>query len=156
MEERARWKDLLAGLLLVAVTWGAFRSALANEFVAFDDDRYVTENVQVRAGLTGAGLRWAFTTGHAANWHPLTWLAHMLDVELFGLEAGPHHRTNVLLHALNALLLFLALRAMTLGRWTSFLVAAFFAWHPLRVESVAWVAERKDVHRGLSEWEAVP
>ncbi len=114
-------------------------------FVDFDDSEYVYENPQVRAGLTLAGISWAFTTTYAANWHPLTWLSHMADVQMFGLEAGWHHQMNVLIHAANSVLLFLVLMWMTGAAWRSALVAALFAIHPLHVESVAWVAERKDV-----------
>ena len=110
---------------------------------------YVYENPQVSRGLTAQGIAWAFTHSHGANWHPLTWLSHMLDCQLYGLSAGGHHLTNVLLHAATAVLLFLVLRRMTGGFWPSALVAALFAVHPLRVESVAWVAERKDVLSGL-------
>ena len=100
-------------------------------------------------GLTAEGIAWAFTTSHASNWHPLTWLSHMLDCQLYGLKPGGHHLTNVLLHAATAILLFLVLRRMTGDLWPSAFVAAVFAIHPLRVESVAWVAERKDVLSGL-------
>ncbi|NOT29901.1 MAG: tetratricopeptide repeat protein [Planctomycetes bacterium] len=131
--------------LLFALTLALYWRTSTFEFVNYDDDTYVTDNEHVRAGLSAAGTRWAFTTGHAANWHPLTWLSHQLDAELFGLDAGAHHRTNALWHALNAALLFLALRALTGAPGRSALVAALFAWHPLRVESVAWVAERKDL-----------
>ncbi len=108
-----------------------------------------SENWHVRRGLTGEGTAWAITTYHACNWHPLTWLSHMLDCQLYGLKPGGHHLTNVLLHAAAAILLFLALRRMTGALWPSAWVAAVFAIHPLRVESVAWVAERKDVLSGL-------
>src|SRR6202030_858627 len=106
---------------------------------------YVYKNPQVFRGLTSEGIIWAFTQSHAANWHPLTWLSHMLDCQLYGLSPGGHHLTNVLLHSANAILLFLVLRQMTGSLWRSAFVAAVFAIHPLRVESVAWVAERKDV-----------
>jgi protein O-mannosyl-transferase len=137
-----RWP---VALLLFALTLALYWRSTGFAFLNYDDDVYVTANDGVRAGLSLDGLRWAFTTGHAANWHPLTWLSHQLDVELFGLEAGAHHRTNAVLHALNAALAFLALAALTGRRVESALAAAFFAWHPLRVESVAWVAERKDL-----------
>jgi Flp pilus assembly protein TadD len=110
-----------------------------------DDELYVTANRQVQKGLTRESVAWAFTATHAANWHPLTWLSHMLDVELFGLRPGPHHLHSLLLHILNTLLLFLLLRRLTGALWRSALVAALFALHPLHVESVAWIAERKDV-----------
>ena len=107
------------------------------------------KNPQVDDGLTIEGIAWAFTSRHASNWHPLTWLSHMLDCQLYGLTPWGHHLTNVLLHAATAILLFLVLRRMTGDLWPSAFVAAVFAVHPLRVESVAWVAERKDVLSGL-------
>jgi Flp pilus assembly protein TadD len=120
-----------------------------HEFVNYDDDRYVTENPFVRQGLSPASFHWALTATHASNWHPLTWLSHMLDVELYSLEPGGHHLTSVALHAANAVILMWVLVVMT-GRFRrSLLVALLFALHPLRVESVAWVAERKDVLAGL-------
>ena len=139
---------LPAVLLLVAAVLGAYAGAYRNGFVNFDDDDYVTENPAVSAGLTAAGVRWAFTEHHAANWHPLTWLSHMLDVELFGLDPAGHHLTSVLLHALNAGLAFLALLRLTRAFLPSLLAAALFALHPLRVESVAWISERKDLLSG--------
>jgi Flp pilus assembly protein TadD len=115
------------------------------DFVSLDDPTYVSENPHVKGGLTWSGVVWAFTSGRAANWHPLTWLSHMLDVQLYGVQAGPHHVTSVALHCVNALLLFLVLARATGARGRSALVAALFAVHPLHVESVAWIAERKDV-----------
>jgi Flp pilus assembly protein TadD len=114
-------------------------------FADYDDRSYITQNPMVQAGLTWKGVKWAFTTAHASNWHPLTWLSHMLDCQLFGLSAGGPHLVNVLFHTLNAVLLFVLLLRLTSAFWQSTLIAALFAWHPLRVESVAWVAERKDV-----------
>ncbi|MBI3771073.1 MAG: tetratricopeptide repeat protein [Deltaproteobacteria bacterium] len=114
-------------------------------FIAFDDPSYVTANPYVRQGLTARGVRWAFTSTELANWHPLTWLSHMLDVQVFGMYAGGHHLTSVVLHVANALLLFVALRAMGAADGRSALVAVLFGIHPLHVESVAWVSERKDV-----------
>ncbi len=111
----------------------------------FDDDEYVYDNPMVENGLTLAGIKWAFTTGHAGNWHPLTWISHMVDCELFGLNAGAQHLVNVLFHAANAALLFLLLLRLTDRLWPTVMVAALFAWHPLHVESVAWISERKDV-----------
>lgn len=116
-----------------------------HQFINLDDDVYVYENQPVRAGLTARGVGWAFKTFNASNWHPLTWLSHMMDVQLFGLNPGRHLYTNLVLHILNTLLLFLALRRMTGAIWRSSFVALLFALHPLHVESVAWVAERKDV-----------
>ncbi len=115
------------------------------DFVSFDDPLYVTDNPPVESGLTPAGVAWAFTTTHAANWHPLTWLSHMTDVELFGLDAGGHHATSVALHIVATLVLFAVLRTATGAPWASAFVAMTFAFHPLRVESVAWISERKDV-----------
>jgi protein O-mannosyl-transferase len=132
-------------LLLVAVCAGAFWNLGRNEFIRLDDPGYVTENRQVRSGLTGEGLAWALKTTHAANWHPLTWLSHMIDVQLFGLNPGAQHLVNLFWHAANTVLLFLLLRGMTGAMWRSAIVAALFAVHPLHVESVAWIAERKDV-----------
>lgn len=140
---------VLAGvaLALAALTFAAYGAALGFEFVAFDDPDYVTENPRVLSGLSRANVAWAFTTGHASNWHPLTWLSHMLDAELFGTGAAGPHATNVLLHAANALLVFFGLLRVVdreaIAR--SAAVAALFALHPLHVESVAWVSERKDV-----------
>jgi tetratricopeptide (TPR) repeat protein len=116
-----------------------------HSFVVYDDNDYVTENHVVQNGLTWAGVKWAFTTWQAGNWHPLTWLSHMLDCELFGLNPGAQHYVNVLFHAANTVLLFALFLQMTNLLWPSAFVAALFAWHPLHVESVAWVAERKDV-----------
>lgn len=139
----ARRAAIAAGLsLLVAL---AFAGVLRNEFVTFDDDLYVTANPLVLEGWTLASVGRAFTSFHAGNWHPLTWLSHMTDVELFGLEPAAHHAVNLLLHAANAVLVFFVLSALTGTTWRAAIVAAFFAVHPLRVESVAWVAERKDL-----------
>ena len=138
-------KPLLVGALLAAITLIVFLPVRNHDFTIFDDDIYVTENHRVRAGLTTEGVSWAFTTTEAANWHPLTWLSHMLDMDLFGLSPGGHHLTNVILHVLNSLLLFATLRRMTGATWRSGFVAALFAVHPLHVESVAWISERKDV-----------
>ena len=132
-------------LVLAVSTIATYAAVRGFDYVELDDPVYVTENAQVRAGLTLEGVRWAFTTGTAANWHPLTWLSHMLDVSLFGVSPGPHHLVNVGLHVMSTLLLFLVLNRMTASPWRSGFVAAVFALHPLHVESVAWVAERKDV-----------
>jgi len=116
-----------------------------NGFVSVDDPQYITQNPRVTAGLTWPGLVWALGAGYASNWHPLTWLSHMLDCDLYGLHPAGHHLTNLLLHTANTLVLFLLLRGLTGAFWRSALVAAFFACHPLHVESVAWASERKDV-----------
>src|SRR5208283_1040281 len=132
-------------LLLVAVTLAVYWPVFHCESLNYDDPDYFTSNVHVQAGLTLPGIIWAFTTGHASNWHPLTWLSLMLDVDLFGKgPAGPHF-TNLLFHLANTVLLFLLLRQMTSAPWRSAMVAALFALHPLHVESVAWISERKDV-----------
>ena len=131
-------------LLFALVVW-TFLPVLRHGFVNFDDDVYVYENVRVQHGLTWDNLRWAFTTLDAGFWHPLTWLSLLLDAQLFGLRPSGYHLTSLLLHAANAVLLFVVFRRMTGATWRSALVAALFALHPLHVESVAWVAERKDV-----------
>ena len=135
----------LIGLLLIVATLGVFWQVRSHDFLNYDDDVYVSENSQVQEGFTRKSVIWAFTSGYASNWHPLTWLSHMLDCQLFGLNPGGHHLTNLMLHLANTLLLFLLLNRMTSAPYRSALVAALFALHPLHVESVAWVAERKDV-----------
>ena len=137
--------DLWLGLLLLVLVFCAFCPSLSNGFVNFDDPDYITGNDHVRRGLTAEAIRWAFGSSEVANWHPLTWLSHMLDCQIFGLAAWGHHLTSLLLHAANTLLLYALLVGMTAARWRSFIVAALFGLHPLRVESVAWAAERKDV-----------
>ncbi len=138
-------RSLIVCLLLSGSVAAVYGQTLQFEFVRWDDPPYIYENPHVRGGLTRHGLVWAFTSSHAANWHPLTWASHMLDCDRFGLRPGGHHAGNVLLHILNTLLLFGVLRSMTAAVWRSALVAALFGLHPLHVESVAWVAERKDV-----------
>ncbi len=136
-------------IFLAVIILAVFGQTLGHEFVNYDDDLYVYENPEVARGLTFQGIIWAFTHVHCSNWHPLTWVSHMLDCQFYGLSPGSHHLTNVLLHTATAILLFLVLRRMTGFLWRSAFVAAVFAIHPLRVESVAWVAERKDVLSGL-------
>ena len=136
---------LPAFVLLTLVTAGVYGQVWNFGFINYDDPIYVTDNVVVRKGLTWEGIRWAFTTNAANIWHPLTWLSHMLDVSLFGLDPGFHHLVNLLFHLLNTSLLFLVLKTATGACWRSAFVAALFALHPLHVESVAWIAERKDV-----------
>ncbi len=138
-------REYLIYLLLAVVTLALFAPVAGYKFVNLDDPEYVTENPPVKAGLTGAGIVWAFTKTHESNWHPLTWISHMLDCQLYGLKPAGHHITNLLFHVANTLLLFGLLRSMTGAVWRSAFVAALFAWHPMHVESVAWVAERKDV-----------
>jgi tetratricopeptide (TPR) repeat protein len=139
------YSKLIAGLLLVIVTLIVFSPAARHGFINYDDDRYVTDNPQVRAGLQWSTISWAFTTFEQANWHPLTWLSHALDCQLFHLNPTGHHVTSLLLHSLNVVLLFLILQWFTGYTGRSLMVAALFALHPLNVESVAWVAERKSV-----------
>ena len=136
------WLVLFA---LVGVTAAVFSPVMTFEATNYDDANYVFENPAVLHGLTGESMKWAFTTGHAANWHPLTWLSHMTDVEIFGQNAGAHHAMNLLLHCANMGILFALLHKLTGALWRSAFVAALFGLHPLHVESVAWIAERKDV-----------
>ncbi len=136
-------------LSLAVLTWVVFGQTLWHDFVNYDDPRYVYENTRITSGLSISGIAWGFTHIHSLNWHPLTTISHMLDCQLHGLKAGWHHFTNVFLHTLAAILLFLALRQLTGAVWRSAFVAAVFAIHPLRVESVAWIAERKDVLSGV-------
>jgi len=138
-------QKVLISILLVAATLAVYGQVIGFRFVNLDDNHYITENPAVLEGLTLQGILWAFTTFYADFWHPLTWLSHMIDVELYGLWAGGHHLTSLLLHLANTVLLFLVLAAMTGANAPSAAVAALFALHPLHVESVAWVAERKDV-----------
>lgn len=132
-------------LALAVITALLYFPSLKNDFVNYDDPDYVTSNPQVQKGLTAESIHWAFTTGHASNWHPLTWLSHMVDYQLYGLKPMGHHATNLVFHIANVLLLFWVLWRLTKNVWPSAIVAALFAWHPLHVESVAWVSERKDV-----------
>jgi len=136
-------------IFLTAIIWIVFGQTLGHDFVNFDDDRYVYENPEVSRGLTLGGFKWVLTHSHASLWHPLTTLSHMADCQIYGLKAGGHHFTNVALHNIGAVLLFLVFRAMTGCIWRSAFVAAIFAVHPMRVESVAWIAERKDVLSGV-------
>jgi protein O-mannosyl-transferase len=138
-------RSLPCCLILIALVLVFYNPVTRNEFVSYDDDAYITENAPVRAGLTWATVKWAFATDYDDNWHPLTWLSHALDCELFGLSPVGHHYVNVLLHAANAVLLFLLLQGATGLRWRSLIVAALFALHPVNVESVAWAAELKNV-----------
>jgi len=138
---RALW----VSLALIAANLIVYAPVRHYEFVTWDDPQYIYENPHVSGGMTWRGVSWAFTTGYSFNWHPLTWLSHMVDVQIYGMNAGPHHLTSVLLHIANTVLLFGLLHGMTGALGPSAFVAALFAVHPLHVESVAWVAERKDV-----------
>lgn len=132
-------------LLLFVGTLILYSPVRGHDFINYDDTEYVLNNPHVTAGLTWETIRWSFTSRDAVNWHPVTWLSHALDCELFGQDAGDHHLVNVVIHAMNAVLLFLFLQKATRAVMPSFMVAALFAWHPFNVESVAWVAERKNV-----------
>ena len=131
--------------LLALVTLAVYLPTAWNDFVNYDDSDYVTENAHVKGGLKWETVVWAFRTVQASNWHPLTWLSHSLDCQVFGMPAGAMHLVSAGVHVVNTLLLFLVLRGLTGALWRSGLVAALFALHPLHVESVAWVSERKDV-----------
>ncbi|MHC4395609.1 MAG: tetratricopeptide repeat protein, partial [Planctomycetota bacterium] len=145
--EKTLNKYWLAGIyLILALTTLAVYWEVRNcDFVNYDDPEYVTENAHVQAGLTIESIKWAFTTTYFSNWHPLTWLSHMLDCQLFGTNVGWHHLSSLVLHIANTLLLFVIFKKMTSALWPSAFVAAAFALHPLHVESVAWISERKDV-----------
>ncbi|MDD5063179.1 MAG: tetratricopeptide repeat protein [Phycisphaerae bacterium] len=132
-------------LVLTLITTVVFCQVRSYDFINYDDPVYIYDNLHIQNGITPETIRWAFTTGYYANWYPLTWLSHMLDWQLFGAKAGGHHLTNLIFHIVNTLLLFIVLKQMTQKLWPSAFVAALFALHPLHVESVAWVAERKDV-----------
>jgi tetratricopeptide (TPR) repeat protein len=153
MPEGARRDDALwiyiICAFLVTIVWTVFGQTVHHRFINYDDGIYVFQNPEVLAGVTAKGIRWALTFAEIGHWHPVTWVSHMLDVRVWGLRPGGHHLTNVLLHIATAILLFLALKQMTGALWRSAVVAALFAIHPQRVESVAWIAERKDVLSGL-------
>jgi protein O-mannosyl-transferase len=149
LNTRCRRVIVCVSILLAAVTWIVFGQTLRYDFVNSDDPSYVYENPKITGGLNKASIIWAFTHIHALNWHPLTTITHMLDCQLYGLRAGGHHFSNVLLHTIGVVLLFVVLQQMTGALWRSAFVAAVFAIHPLHVESVAWVSERKDVLSGV-------
>jgi hypothetical protein len=132
-------------LMLAILTLALYGQVVGHDFMRLDDDSYITQNPHVRAGLSWDTVKWSFTSTEQSNWHPVTWLSHSLDCQLFGLGAGAHHIVSVLIHLLNVVLLFLLLHRATGALGRSFMVAALFAWHPFNVESVAWAAERKNV-----------
>lgn len=138
-------KDLYLCLALAALSIGLYAQVIGFDFINYDDPMYILGNKDLENGITWDAVKFAFTSFYACNYHPLTWLSHMVDIELFGLNAGMHHVVNVIFHAINSVLLYLALKRMTSSRYRSAIVAALFALHPLHVESVAWVSERKDV-----------
>jgi protein O-mannosyl-transferase len=141
--------DLWISLALALAVFAIYFQVRNFEFVGYDDPEWVVQNIHIRGGLTPSSIAWAFRTGYAANWLPMTWLSYMLGVGLYGLASGWHHLTNVFLHALNTVLLFAVLRRMTGARWPSAFVALLFGIHPLHVESVAWISERKELLSGL-------
>jgi len=141
----SRRQNIMVSLLLATAISVIYFPVLRDPFINYDDDVYVTKNLHVNTGLTWENFRWAWTSLAGGNWHPLTWLSHAMDCQIFGLYAGGHHLINVLLHSLNAVLLFWLLQRVTQARWRSAMVAALFSLHPLNVESVAWVAERKNL-----------
>ncbi len=141
---RSKDRLLVCAALVLLVVFGYFRAGQLG-FTEFDDPDYVSRNAHVQAGLTWSGVTWALTTGCSSNWHPLTWISHMVDCQTFGLDSGADHIVNVGFHALNAILLFLLLSSITGSMWRSAFVAALFAAHPLNVENVAWIAERKSL-----------
>ncbi|MDB6066775.1 MAG: Tetratricopeptide 2 repeat protein [Pedosphaera sp.] len=138
-------RDGLICILLALITLALYAPTFHHEFINLDDPTYVTVNLKVQSGFTKESMKWAFTEAYASNWHPLTWLSHMLDCKLYGLNPRGHHITNVAFHVANTVLLYWVMLGMTGARWRSAFVAALFGWHPMHVESVAWVAERKDV-----------
>ncbi|HYN41616.1 MAG TPA: hypothetical protein VE129_07570, partial [Thermoanaerobaculia bacterium] len=150
-DHRGAWTALAALLVALVAAW-VFFPVLGFGFVNYDDPAYVQSNPYVHQGLTANGVAWAFGSTHASNWHPLTWLSHMADVELFGLAPGGHHGTSLLLHVVSSVLLLLLVFAWTGSPGVATAVAALFAWHPAHVESVAWVSERKDVLCALLLW----
>lgn len=140
------WPAIFGLFILPALV---FSPIAGHDFIGLDDATYVSENPYLRNGLTLEAVHWAFTNSYALNWHPLTWISHLVDVELFGLSPSGHHIVGLLFHALNTVILFVALRRLTGAHWRSVFVAALFALHPLHVESVAWISERKDVLSSL-------
>src|SRR6266511_3649096 len=137
-------RDLVILLGLAVMPFAIYAQVIGHQFINLDDPTYIRENPMVNRGITLAGLAWAFTTFHSTNWQPLTGISHMIDCQLFGVNAGRHLLVNALIHVANTLLVFLFLLRTTRARWPSALVAVLFALHPLHVESVAWAAERKD------------
>jgi hypothetical protein len=147
MHERRSFILVCLGLALI--TLAVYWPIMHDDFVNFDDRQYIVENPHVNSGVTASNIAWAFKSGEASNWHPLTWISHMIDCSLFGLNPAGHHFGNLFFHIVNTLLVFTILSLLTGATWRSAFVAALFAWHPMRVESVAWAAERKDVLSGF-------
>ena len=145
IEKQLETKYVFICVLLIIATLVTYGQVKDHPFVNLDDIHYITDNAPIKNGLTYEGIQWSLTAVYASNWHPVTWLSHMLDVQLFGLKPGAHHLVNLFFHVINTLLLFMILNRMTHALWKSAFVAALFALHPLHVESVAWASERKDV-----------
>jgi protein O-mannosyl-transferase len=145
IDETSKTRQIAIGIFLVIATLAVYWQVLDHEFVNYDDNEYLTKNWHVQSGLNGESVIWAFTTSHFKNWHPITWLSHIIDFQLFGLDPTGHHLVNLLFHLANSLLLFTVLFRLTGAIWQSGFVAALFALHPINVESVAWLAERKNV-----------
>ena len=137
--------ELIVIAVLAVLILAIYGQTIGFGFINFDDNLYVYENPFVAGGLNWISIKWAFTVFHSANWHPLTWLSHQLDATLFGLNAGAHHATNIIFHLINSILAFVVFKKYTGCFWKSAIVAALFAVHPLHIESVAWISERKDV-----------
>jgi tetratricopeptide (TPR) repeat protein len=148
-QDTSKLKLILISTALVLLAFIAYEPVRYNDFVNYDDNTYISKNVHIQSGFTQESIAWAFTSGYAANWHPLTWLSHMLDIELFGLNPLGHHFHNLLLHTISTILLFWLLYKMTGSVWCSAFTAMVFGIHPLHVESVAWASERKDVLSAL-------
>jgi len=146
----AKGSIVLICMALVVITLAVYMQTGSHQFIGYDDESYVKNNTHVASGITGQNIIWAFTFVEEANWHPVTWLSHMADVQFYGMYPRGHHLTNVVIHTLSSLLLLLLLFRVTGSLWQSSFVAALFALHPLHVESVAWVAERKDVLSAFS------
>src|ERR1051325_5058582 len=142
----SEWKIVA---VLLALVFAAYWRLWNADFINYDDPHYVTQNPEVTAGLSWSGFQNAFHDTHTSNWHPVTWLSHMLDCQLFGLKPRGHHLMNLLINAANSVLVFILVRILTGARWRSAIVAALFALHPIHVESVAWISERKDVLSGF-------
>ncbi len=147
-EQPKYYREIVIGALLIGAALAVYLPVIYFDFTNYDDPAYILENIPVLAGLNWESIQWAFTHSHSGNWHPLTWMSHMLDCQLYGTNASGHHLTSVVFHCLNTLVLYGMLRSLTGAMWRSVFVAGLFALHPLHVESVAWVAERKDVLSG--------
>lgn len=143
--DKSRYRQAFILAVIIVLTFASYFGVLLSDFISYDDYKYVTDNAHVRGGLSLDGILWAFTTTHCSHWHPLTWISHMADVQIFGMNPGGHHLINLIFHLFNIALVFIFICELTPDTWTAGVVAAFFAIHPMNVESVAWIAERKNV-----------